>query len=323
MSTRYRSDSDAIRKLDRVPAKLVRGLRALNAFLLPPERLRSTLHMGLSVVEEAYFVGKNLIDGTIHVSEKVLYDEDYHRRRLEAFQGQRRLVVFVPGYMQLASGFQRLERYLGIDVFDAFTYIYGDFPYSQDIQLSAQQLEARLRQIQQQLHADEIYLVGHSQGGIIIRTLVQHGLASELPITKCLFLSSPHRGTWVGLAAIPHKGLRKAIGLLPYARQVRGESGLQLLPGSDFLTALNAMPLPPQIQFASVHYNFDPMILPPENAELPYREAQNFFINKVGHAQPLYCSRATEIAIRFLYGNDAEVRGVSRGHVARPRRDRS
>jgi len=53
-----------------------------------------------------------------------------------------------------------------------------------------------------------------------------------------------------------------------------------------------------------VHYALDPMIWPPTNAILPYPEAENHFINKVGHAQPLYCSRATRIAIRALYGEE-------------------
>ena len=61
-------------------------------------------------------------------------------------------------------------------------------------------------------------------------------------------------------------------------------------------------PLPEAVQFTSVHYALDPMIWPPTNAILPYPEADNHFINKVGHAQPLYCSRATRIAIRALYG---------------------
>jgi hypothetical protein len=68
-----------------------------------------------------------------------------------------------------------------------------------------------------------------------------------------------------------------------------------------------------------VHYNFDPMILPPENAVLPYASAQNHFINKVGHAQPLYCSRATEIAIRFLYGSEHDAHSVEPEREQRPR----
>jgi hypothetical protein len=93
-----------------------------------------------------------------------------------------------------------------------------------------------------------------------------------------------------------------AAGLIPYVPKVRGESGVQLLPGSDFLKELNSQPLPENTQFTSVHYALDPMIWPPTNAILPYPEAENHFINKVGHAQPLYCSRATRIAIRALYG---------------------
>ena len=95
-----------------------------------------------------------------------------------------------------------------------------------------------------------------------------------------------------------------AAGMIPYVPKVRGESGVQMLPGSDFLRELNSRPLPEDVRFTSIYYALDPMIWPPGNAILPYPEAANHFINKVGHAQPLYCSRATQIAIRALYGEE-------------------
>jgi hypothetical protein len=140
--------------------------------------------------------------------------------------------------------------------------------------------------------------------------MLQHGMAAHLPVRKCLFLSSPHQGTWAALVAIPHGGVRKAINLVPYINRVSGESGLQLIPGSDFLRRLNARPLPEQIEFHSVYYALDQMIWPPTNAVFPYPEAQNYFINKVGHATSLYCSRAVQIALKALYGRlDAQEAG--------------
>jgi triacylglycerol esterase/lipase EstA (alpha/beta hydrolase family) len=288
--------------LGKLPEKVIRSLRRFNAWLVPPERYLDTIMLGFSVLEEGYFEAKNFIDGTIHVSERLLYENTYHEQRLAQYKNQRRLVVFVPGYMQSPISFYRLERYLGLELFDVFTYIFGGVPYSQDLTLSAQQLGTRLREVNRRVNVKEIYLVGHSQGGIIIRTLVQHGMAEDLPVRKCLFLSSPHQGTWAGLVAFPHQGIRMAAGMIPYVPKVRGESGVQLLPGSDFLQELNSQALPEDIRFTSVHYALDPMIWPPTNAILPYPEAENHFINKVGHAQPLYCSRATRIAIRTLYG---------------------
>jgi triacylglycerol esterase/lipase EstA (alpha/beta hydrolase family) len=288
--------------IKKIPEKMVRSLRRFNAWLVPPERFQDTLMLGFSVLEESYFAVKNFIDGSIHVSERLLYENTYHEQRLSQYRKQRRLVVFVPGYMQSPISFHRLERYLGLELFDVFTYIFGGVPYSQDLTLSAQQLGSRLHDVNRRLNVEEIYLVGHSQGGMIIRTMVQHGMAEGLPVRKCLFLSTPHQGTWAGLVAFPHQGIRMAAGMIPYVPKVRGESGVQLLPGSDFLKELNSQPLPENIRFTSVYYALDPMIWPPTNAILPYPEAENHFINKVGHAQPLYCSRATRIAIRALYG---------------------
>ena len=284
------------------PEKIVRSLRKFNAWLVPPQRYKDTLSLGFSVLEESYFTAKNFLDTTMHMSERLLYEDTYHEQRLAQYRGQRRLVVFVPGYMQSPISFYRLERYLGLEIFDVFTYIVRGLPYSQDLTLSAQQLGTRVREVHRRLNVKEIFLVGHSQGGIIIRTMVQHGMADGLPVTKCLFLSSPHQGTWAGLVAFPHQGVRMAAGMIPYVPKVRGESGVQMLPGSDFLRELNSQPLPESVQFTSVYYALDPMIWPPGNAILPYPEADNHFINKIGHAQPLYCSRATQIAIRALYG---------------------
>ncbi len=285
-----------------IPEKLIRQVQKLNARLVPPEKYLGAVNMGLSVLEETYLVAKNVIDGSIHMSERVLYEDQYHEKRLAGYAGQRRLLVLVPGYMQAPVGFARLERFLGLPMFDVFTYIWGGFPYSQDITLTAQQFEAVLRDLTGRTRVREIFLLGHSQGGLIIRAMVQHGMGGDLPIRRCLFLSTPHQGTWAALAAIPHKGLRSAAGLLPYIRRVQGESGMQFLPESEFLKQLNSRPLPEHIRFYSVYYALDPMIWPPTNAILPYPEAENHFVPKIGHVQPLYCSRAARFALQSLYG---------------------
>ena len=287
--------------IDKIPKKLIRELRKLNAKLVPPEQYQSLLTMGLSALEETYLVSKNFIDAGVHLSERVLYEDQYHEKRLAEYAGQRRLLLFVPGYMQTPNAFNRLQRTLSLKMFDVFTYVWGGFPYSQDITLTAQQFEAVLRDVIGRTRVREVFLLGHSQGGIIIRTMLQHGLGGDLPVHKCVFLSSPHQGTWAGLLAVPHKGVRAAAGWLPYIGRVQGESGLQLLPGSAFLRALNARPLPADIQFYSVHYALDPMIWPPTNAILPYPTAENHYVPKIGHAQPLYCSRAARFALHSLY----------------------
>jgi triacylglycerol esterase/lipase EstA (alpha/beta hydrolase family) len=294
----------------KAPDRLIQKFRKINERLLPPDRYLTSIMMGLSAIEEVYFVSKNVVDTSVSVSGSLLYENNYHDRRLDEYQGQRRLIVLVTGYMQSPMSFYRLERQLSSEVFDSFTYIWGDFPYSQDLTLTSSQLESVLREVVSNTAAEEIYLVGHSQGGIIIRAMVQHGMGADLPIKKCLFLSSPHQGTWAALAAIPHRGLLRLVGLVPYIRKVIGESGLQLLPGSDFLHELNSRPLPEQIKFYSIFYALDPMIWPPTSAIFPYPEAQNHFIQKFGHAQPLYCSRAHNIAVNCLFGDLADSRNA-------------
>ncbi len=286
-----------------LPKKVFHELQMKNAQLIPRERYQAAITMGLSALEEAYFVVKNAIDTSRYMSERVLYAEDYHATRIAEYAGQKRLCIFVPGYMQTSVGFYRLESLLGIEIFDAFTYVWQDFPYSQDIRLSGEQFANIVRDLNDQLHPEEIYLIGHSQGGLIIRTALQYGLLIDLPVRKYLSLNTPHQGTWIGLGSVAHGPVRKLAGIIPYIRSVHGESGLQMLPQSKFLTDLNDRPLPSNIEYYAIHYAFDPMVLPPSNAKLPYKEAHNFYIAKVGHTQPLYCSRASRILIRCLFGD--------------------
>ncbi len=289
------------------PRKAIQELQSFNARHFPQERYHTALTLGLSAIEELYFCAKNAIDTSMHMSERVLYANDYSKRRIAEYQGQKRLCVFVPGYMQTAVGFYRLESLVNIETFDAFTYVWQDFPYSQDIFISADALAQKLRELNESLHPEEIYLIGHSQGGIIIRTALQYGLTLGLPIRKCLFLCSPHQGTWVGLGGLTHGPIRTCIGHLPYISEVHGESAFQLLPGSKFLTELNDRPLPTGVECFAIRYAFDPMVIPAKNARMPYREAHNFYIEKIGHAQPLYCARASRIALRCLFGDWAKV----------------
>jgi triacylglycerol esterase/lipase EstA (alpha/beta hydrolase family) len=286
------------------PKRVLQRIRKFNSKLIPPEQYLDTAKLGVSAFEEAYYYARNFIDGTIHLSGKMFLEDDYHNRRLAEFKGQRRLVVLVPGYMQPPLAFYRFCRYLGIELFDAFPYVWFDFPYSQDLTLSAVQLESVVRDLHRFTQAEEIYLIGHSQGGMIVRTMVQHGMGSDLPVKKCLFLSSPHQGTWSGIAAASHRGLRIAASMFPYINRVQGESGLQLIPGSRFLEELNSRPLPEGIKFTSVYYALDPMIWPPSNGILPYPKAENHFIKKVGHIHPLYCAQAAQITIRALYNEE-------------------
>ena len=180
--------------LSKMPEKVVRGLRRFNAWLVPPQRYKDTLMLGFSVLEESYFTAKNFLDTTMHMSERLLYEDTYHEQRLAQYRGQKRLVVFVPGYMQSPISFYRLERYLGLEIFDAFTYIVGGLPYSQDLTLSGQQLGSRLREVHRRLGVKEIFLVGHSQGGIIIRTMVQHGMADGLVLLgRSKYVNVPSR----------------------------------------------------------------------------------------------------------------------------------
>ena len=84
------------------------------------------------------------------------------------YRGEKHLVVFVPGYMQHHVGFYRLESYLSVELFDAFTYVWARFPYSQDIHLTARQLADAGKDVAAVLRVGNERLIdGHLQKQIV------------------------------------------------------------------------------------------------------------------------------------------------------------
>ena len=88
--------------------------------------------------------------------------------------------------------------------------------------------------------------------------------------------------------------------LLPGMPAVHGESAFQMLPGSPLLADLNRAPLPGGVDFLNLYNRLDPVVWPSRYARLPYREATNLLLKKVGHLQPLYDYQELDILLRAL-----------------------
>ncbi len=258
----------------------------------------SQLRMGLSGFNEVYNIAKNGLDHAVRIAENFYFGQDYLDARLKAYRGQKRAVFLYHGYMQGRAAFERFERLLDSAIFDFFPVAGGYQPYAQDIRSSAEYERRVIARVLAETDVEEVLLVGHSMGGLVARSMVQ-----ELGVPKlkrCVFLATPHRGTWAGLIGYPHKLVTTALSALPSFPKFKGESALQILPGSAFLDHLNSMPLPPGVEYTSLYYYADPLMLPARYGRLPYPQANNILMMKVGHYHPLYDAQEFEIVLRAL-----------------------
>lgn len=150
---------------------------------------------------------------------------------------------------------RRLER----EGFPAFTITFPGLGL-QDIETSAGSLAARVEEIQQATGADEVHLVGHSLGGLVIRQFVQR-MGGDEAAGVCATLGTPHQGTLTALAALVRPACR------------------QMLPGSSFLRDLEAAEL--DVPFVNVFSARDSLVVPYGNAR--FDPAENHRLRFGGH----------------------------------------
>jgi len=78
------------------------------------------------------------------------------------------------------------------------------------------------------------------------------------------------------------------------------------VPGSPYLNGLNALPLPQGIRYTNIYNYIDPMVWPASYARLPYPQANNVLVMKIGHLQTLYDLQELELILRSLLLDESE-----------------
>ncbi|WP_167472054.1 esterase/lipase family protein [Nocardia arthritidis] len=120
--------------------------------------------------------------------------------------------------------------------------------------------------------AQRVALVGHSTGGTIIRQYLRtNGAAS---VSAVVTLGSPYRGsTWAGLRDAYPDLASLGLSNAQIAQQVFGAPGQQQLPGSPFLTTLNAGgETVPGVRYTAIASRTDEVITPNDTALLSAAE---------------------------------------------------
>lgn len=281
----------------RVHKKVPRARVAVERALRDRQAL-CKMRMGLSLITEIHNIAKNSLDHAVRIAENFYFGQDYLDSRLAAYRGQKKAVFLYHGFGQGRPSFERFERFLTSPLFDLFPIAGGYSPYSQDIRISAEYELKVIEQVLQKTDIQEVYLLGHSQGGILVRYMMQE---LQVPkVKRCVFLATPHRGTWSGLVGYLHRPATLALRAVPKLPAVYGESSLQLLPNSKLINRLNSLELPPDVEYTSLYNYLDPFILPARYGRLPYPQAHNILMMKIGHYHPLYDHQDMEIVLRAL-----------------------
>lgn len=278
----------------------------------PPSgrRTLARVRMLLSFFGEMSNIGSNALDHAVRAVERVSFRQKYLPNRLRQYQGQQRLAVLFHGYGQGRAAYASMERVLSSPLFDIFPVASGYHPYSQDIRLSAEQERERIEYIQARTDVQEVFLIGHSQGGLVVRDLIQRLQYTE-KVSHCVFLATPHMGTWAALAGKIHGVATAVAGTLFQRFRIEGESANQMIPGSSYLRALNERQLPDGIAYTNIYNYMDPLVWPPSYARLPYEQAHNILMMKIGHLQPLYDLQELELILRCLLMAGAEQLGFT------------
>lgn len=186
------------------------------------------------------------------------------------------LAVLAPGYLCDGAALSALRRRLEKEGFQVATANYG--PPFVSIERFAAQLDRVVREALARSGQSKALVVGHSMGGLVARRWMLDGGASC--VSALLTLGSPHAGTE-----------RASTGL--------GECSAQMLPGSEFLQALEsdwllAPRLPPCASLWSEHDN---IVAPNHSSRLS--RAFEIKIKGVGHLALLFHPRALDAAMKF------------------------
>lgn len=104
--------------------------------------------------------------------------------------GKRRVVVLVHGLWRSAGSLWKLERALRDHGYETWNVSYPSTRWR--IEQHAERLGAVIATRCAAQRPDELHLVGHSMGGLVIRAWL--GLAGAPVPTSCVFLATPHHG---------------------------------------------------------------------------------------------------------------------------------
>ncbi len=176
-------------------------------------------------------------------------------------------VLLIHGFMGTRGALFVLEKRLRADGFPVFSINLGTLNV-QDIRKSAFEIHLAIEKMKLATRGkvSKIDIVGHSMGGLIALYYLKF-MGGDQHVRKLCTLGTPYRGTWAGLIGVAAFG-------------VFSPSTWQMLPGSEFVRQLHAMPMPRSVDCTSIIARYDALcpadssrISPGTNYDLPLGHA--------------------------------------------------
>lgn len=144
-----------------------------------------------------------------------------------------------------------------------------DYPNDQPIADSGSLLQSALESLKADGCAD-LDLVCHSMGGLVARDALTRDAPGPVPhIDRLIMVGTPNHGSPLaplrGVAEAREQIVRWARSLTnpppmdAYLTDGEGEAGIDLAPGSEFLTALNARPMPADLRCTIIAGHLSPV----------------------------------------------------------------
>ncbi len=202
-------------------------------------------------------------------------------------------VILIHGTISSKNVWQNLVHKLRADGFVVFCPDYGTHG-TQDIPTSAEDVGAYIEQVLFATGADQVDIVGHSQGGLLARYWINELDGAE-HVHHLISLGSPHHGTTL-FAMLGVKNTAGATYKMAAAavRRIFGEAGMQQVAGSPILDTLAASPdTRPGVLYTNFATTNDSTVVPTEHAFLSQDELapvnnhylQDLGVSKVKHEE--------------------------------------
>ena len=197
--------------------------------------------------------------------------------RHDDFAQSRETVLLLHGFFQTRQVWQIMEDRLRSDGFGVFSFYLGGLFWrlnNRSIDEQARMIGDKLDGICARYGLDRFHIVGHSMGGLIARTYIQHH-GGDRRVKSLVTLGTPHHGTPTA-----------AIGVWLMAGGLLSRNPMEMVPLSRFMRNLNRDVFPPSIPLTSVYSTAD-LICPWRFSELKPRKGNEQMVNRkvkgIGH----------------------------------------
>ncbi len=191
-------------------------------------------------------------------------------------------VLLLHGFMQTRAVWEVMEDRLRYDGFGVFSFDLGGLFFrfnSRPVDALAEAIAEKIEGICDKYDLDRFHVIGHSKGGLVARSYVQHH-GGDRRVKSLVTLGSPHHGTPTALVGVALMG-----------GGVLSKSPLQMLPGSRLVKMLSRDTFPPHIPLVSLYSRHDLIcpywcsILRPRPGETSMKNLQ---VRNVGHTALTY-----------------------------------